>query len=99
MEKTDASSTEKQFESDTWLFFYLEMLVYNWIICKPYQQSNEVNRLILIFTVPSNSFAKKVIRVTWPTASYSNTGQVRHALSDWYNQWWDSYKSSETGTC
>ena len=86
MEKTDASSTEKQFEIDSWLFLYFEMLVYNLIICKPYQQSNEVNRLILIFTVPSNSFAKKVIRVTWPTASYSNTGQVRHALSDWYNQ-------------
>ena len=52
-------------------FFYFEMLV---------------NTLILIFTVPSNYFAKKVIRVTWLTPSYSNTGQVRHALSDWNNQ-------------
>ena len=63
--ETDANSTEKQFESDTWLlFFYFEMLAHNLIIWKSYQQSNEVNALILMFTVPSNSFEKKVIRVT-----------------------------------
>jgi hypothetical protein len=67
-------------------FFYFEMLAHNLIICKSYQQSNEVNALILIFTVPSNSFEKKVIRVTWLTPSYSNTGQVRHAFSNWHNQ-------------
>jgi hypothetical protein len=27
--KTDASSTEKPFESHAWLFFYFEMLVHN----------------------------------------------------------------------
>ena len=46
-------------------FFYFEMWVHNRLICKPCQHSNEVNTLILIFTVPSNSFAKKVIRVAY----------------------------------
>lgn len=52
----------------------------NRLICKQYQQWNEVNTLILIFTVHSNFFARKVIRETWLTPSYNNTRHVRHAF-------------------
>ena len=46
---TVTNSTGEQFECDR-------------LICKPYQQWNEVNILILIFTVPSNLLVRKVIR-------------------------------------
>jgi len=75
-----ANSTDEQFECDKCFSLGFEIIMQNRLICKPYQQWNEVNTLILIFTVHSNSFARKVIRDTWLTSSYNNTGQVRHAF-------------------
>jgi hypothetical protein len=77
---TVANSTEEQFECDQCFSVDFEILMQNRLICKPYQQWSEVNILILIFTVPSNFLERKVIRETWLTPSYNNTGQVRHAF-------------------
>jgi hypothetical protein len=77
---TVANSIEEQFECDQCFSVDFEILMQNPLICKPYQQWNEVNILILIFTVPSNFLKRKVIRETWLTPSYNNTGQVRHAF-------------------
>ena len=43
-------------------------------------RSNEVNKLILIFTVHSNFLANKLFQEAWLTPSYNNTVQVRYAL-------------------
>jgi hypothetical protein len=75
-----ANSTGEQFECDQCFSVDFEILMQNQLICKPCQQWNEVNILILIFTVPSNFLERKVIRETWLTPSYNNTGQVRHAF-------------------
>ena len=75
-----ANSTEEQFECNKCFSLGFEIFMQNRLICKPYQQPNEVNTLILIFTVPSKFLARKVIRETWLTPSYTNTGQVRHAF-------------------
>jgi hypothetical protein len=77
---TVANSTEEQFECDHCFSVDFEILMQNRLICKPFQQSSEVNILILIFTVPSNFLERKVIRETWLTPSYNNNGQVRHAF-------------------
>jgi len=57
-----ANSTDEQFECDKCFSLGFEIIMQNRLICKPYQQWNEVNTLILIFTVHSNYFATKVIR-------------------------------------
>jgi hypothetical protein len=75
-----AKSTGEQFECDKCFSLGFEIIMQNRLICKPYKQSNEVNTLILIFTVHSHVLARKVIRETWLTPSYNNTGQVRHAF-------------------
>ena len=76
----DTNSTGEQFECDQCFSVDFEILIQNRLICKPYQQWNEVNILILIFTVPSIFLVRKMIRETWLTPSYNNTGQVRHAF-------------------
>jgi hypothetical protein len=43
-------------------------------------RSNEVNKLILIFTVHSNCLPKKIIQEAWLTPSNNNMVQVRHAF-------------------
>ena len=86
-------SRGEQFECDQCFSVDLEILIQNRLICKPYQQWNEVNILILIFTVPSNLLVRKVIRETWLTPSYINTGHARHAFLI------GTTKSSETGRC
>ena len=62
-------NTEEQFECDQCFSVDFEILLQNRLICKPYQQRNEVNTLILIFTVPSHFLERKVIRDTWLTPS------------------------------
>ena len=74
------NSTGEQFECDQCFSVDFEILIQNRLICKPYQQWNEVNILILIFTVPSNLLVRKVIGETWLTPSYNNTGHAKHAI-------------------
>jgi hypothetical protein len=53
-------STGEQFECDKCFTLGFEIIKQNRLICKPYQQSNEVNILILIFTVHSIFFSMEI---------------------------------------
>ena len=53
------NSTEEQFECDKCFSLDFEVLMQNRLICKQYQQWNEVNTLILIFIVHSNCLQGK----------------------------------------